>query len=184
AAPRRDAAPGVRALPPPPGAPAPGRGHALGRRAADVRDRARADVVPAAPAPRRAEPGAVAGDGEDDLRAAGAHQPGRHHRPARRAERPPRPRAIDARLRPRERSHHPRRHAREPDGQPPHPPGLPRDLVLISKPRRRACRPRRFGTRNEAVVTRGEVSSETLHGGGWPTASVILNTSRDTSGPW
>ena len=43
-------------------------GHAVGRRAADARDRARADVAPAAAAARRAVDGPRAADGGEDLR--------------------------------------------------------------------------------------------------------------------
>ena len=50
------------------------RGHAVGRRAADVRDRARSHGPPAPAAARRAEPGAGARGGEDDLRATSRHQ--------------------------------------------------------------------------------------------------------------
>ncbi|CAA9213444.1 MAG: Branched-chain amino acid transport ATP-binding protein LivF, partial [uncultured Craurococcus sp.] len=51
---RRAARPGLRPLPPHEAAPPPARRHPLGRRAADVRHRPRADVRPAHPAARRA----------------------------------------------------------------------------------------------------------------------------------
>src|SRR2546426_12766012 len=63
----------LRSLSAPRGAPRPARGHALGRRAADVRHRPRADVGTEAAAARRAFRGPRPGGGAGDLRPGAAH---------------------------------------------------------------------------------------------------------------
>ena len=76
----------------PEGAPPPDRRHALGRRAADARHRARADEPAEAAAARRAVDGPGADHGGEDLRGRARHRGARRHDPAGRAERAPRAR--------------------------------------------------------------------------------------------
>ena len=77
----------VRSLPAPEGAPQPDGRHHVGRRAADVRHRPRADERSQAAAARRAVGRPGAGRGAAGLRAGPAHPRGRAHRADRRAER-------------------------------------------------------------------------------------------------
>ena len=79
-------------------APADGR-HAVGRRAADARDRPRADVAAEAAAARRAVDGPRAADGAEGVRDVLAVSQGRRDDPADRAERQARARSERPRLR-------------------------------------------------------------------------------------
>ena len=72
-APRRAARLRLRPVPPPEGAPPPARRHVVGRRAADVRDRPRADERTQAPAARRAVGRPGAGHRAAGVRAGEAH---------------------------------------------------------------------------------------------------------------
>src|SRR5215467_10933005 len=110
----------------------------LGRRAADVRDRARAHGAATPALARRAEPGAGAGDGEAHLRDAPARQRRRHHDHARRAERPARASALAPGLRARERAPHARGHAGRVARELPRQAGLPR--ALRRRPRKGGAR--------------------------------------------
>ena len=80
--------------------------HAVGRRAADGRDRAGADGAAPAAHARRAVAGPGPGDGGLDLRQPRRDQPRRADHPAGRAERPAGARRCPPRLRPGERDHH------------------------------------------------------------------------------
>ena len=104
----------------------PARRAALGRRAADVRDRARAHEPPAAPPHRRAVPRARAARRGPPARPHHADQRGGHDRAPRRAGRPGRPRARAPRLRPRDGPHRPVRTRRRAPRRPAHPAGVPR----------------------------------------------------------
>ena len=78
---------GLCHIPSPQGAARPGGGHAVGRRAADARDRARAHGEAQAPPARRALHGPGARARRADLRDGPDHQQARRDHPARRAER-------------------------------------------------------------------------------------------------
>src|SRR5712691_11385293 len=102
-APRRQPEPGVRDLPAAGRTAGPARRHPLRRRAADARDRARADGRAQAPDPRRAVARPLAAPGRGAVRVDQAHQRRGNGHPARRAERGATPRGCAARLYPRQR---------------------------------------------------------------------------------
>src|SRR5581483_4139016 len=108
----------VRPVPAPGGAARAGSGHALGRRAADAGDRARAHERAAAAAARRALPRARAARGERDPRRAGQAARGGPDRPDGGAEARHRARLRRARLRAGERPARARGHDRAPRAAP------------------------------------------------------------------
>jgi hypothetical protein len=128
----------ARSLPAPAGAPRPGRGDAVGWRAADARDGARPHGAAPASPHGRAVDGALAPAGPAQLRADPGDQSERRHDLRRGAERGDGPRDRPSRLRPPHRRDRDVGTCHRPAPEPGHPSGLPgRDVAGPAAPLRR-----------------------------------------------
>src|SRR5215212_4227734 len=126
---REGPGPRVRAVPAPGRAPGAEGGHDVRRRAADARDRPRADGQPADPAARRALDGDLANPHRAHLRDDRGDQQAGHDDPAGGAERELRARGLPARLRARDREGRHVRRLRLAADQPRSPEGVPRHMI-------------------------------------------------------
>ena len=124
---------GLRPLPDPGRPAAPGRGHALGRRAADAGHRPLPDGAPPAHPVRRALARAGPHRDRDRVPDHRGHPAGGHHGADGRAERLHGAPARRPRLRHGDRPHHPRRPRERPDAKRPRQEGLPGRLHLRSE---------------------------------------------------